>query len=179
MRLRTLLIIWSVAFLLGMAARMCRAQPPLHVRQGWYDRLTPRPGGPSCLVGPWFSLGAARDWLGSAQRAHPWACHITGPHPPSNCRDLGNGYGYLPAIPFPPPYAVPVGDALLLPIQGNPNLHGKFVRLFYGADGSCTVVVKGQATPPIAGAFTCYSDSKCPDWPWLKGADGPYDGVCN
>jgi hypothetical protein len=157
---------------------------PVHVRKGWYDRLTPKQGGPSCLVGPWFTLSAARDWLGSAHYAHSFACHNTGA--PADCAPIfGNGYAYPKNYPYknrgnarvPAQFQIPANDAELLPVKGNPRLYGQDIRLFYGADGSCTVVLKGQKPPAVPGGFTFYSDNQCPGAPYLYVGDRP-DRVC-
>lgn len=54
-------------------------------------------------VGPYGSLLGCRDMLGSATYAHPYACHVAGPHPPSNCKIIGNGFAYPAHWGFPVP----------------------------------------------------------------------------
>lgn len=94
--------------------------------QGWYWSIKP-PGfvGPPAEFGPYRSLAACRDTLGSAQNAHPFACHITGPNPPANCRILKKnnkailGFGYPTAYgPIPPGRVLPSLDCYEAPVAG-------------------------------------------------------------
>jgi hypothetical protein len=154
-----------------------QAPAPPHQRRAFYYNLTPRQGGQACLVGPWNTLSACRDNLGSAQRAHPFACHISGPAG-GNCRDLGNGYGYTKTMPNPPTWPVPDNDCTLQSLI-HTHERGQWVRFWYSDVGDCTVVIKGKPQPVLpAGAFTYYADSQCPGYPWIYIGDRP-DQVCN
>jgi hypothetical protein len=176
--------VWALLYGIGHASthrpvrhHHAKALAPPHVKKAFYYNLTPRQGGQACLVGPWNTLSACRDNLGSAQRAHPFACHISGPAG-GNCRDLGNGYGYTKTMPSPPTWPVPDNDCQLIPLI-HTHERGKWVRFWYSDVGDCTVVIKGKPQPVLpAGAFTYYADSQCPGYPWIYIGDRP-DQVCN
>lgn len=90
------------------------------VPQGWYWSIKAPNGTAPAVIGPYMKLVACRDMLGSAQRAHPFACHITGPNPPANCRDLPKlGFGYPTGYgPVPPNTMLPSSDCYQAPIAG-------------------------------------------------------------
>lgn len=149
-------------------------------RTAWYYHLTPQKGGPFCLVGPFMQRATAADNLGSALYSHPFACH-TNPSGP-NCRNIGNGYGYVAGTSYPPTYQVPDSGPVQLPFVAT-HLYNKWVRFWYGNDGSCTVVVKGTHPTLPPGQFTDYPkhDGTCPGWPWIWIGDnnnGQGDMVC-
>ena len=155
---------------------------PTHAKKGWYYNLTPREGGQACLVGPWNTQAACRDNLGSAQRSHPFACHLTGPVG-NNCRNLGNGYGYTKSMPNPPTWVTTDNDCELVSTIRT-HEHNHWVRFWFSDTGECTVIIKGRGpqTPSTLGSFTNYSNTPCPGWPWIYIGDsgGPGgDGVCN
>jgi hypothetical protein len=144
----------------------------------WYYHLTVKPRAKPCLVGPFRTRAAASDNLGSALYSHPISCHITGPigH---NCDNIGNGYGYLAGTPFPPTWQIPDSAPVQMPFV-HTGLYGKFVRFYFGDDGSCTVVPKGTNPPNIPGSFTNYP-GPCPYAPYTWIGDdyqGQGDLVC-
>lgn len=115
--MRTLAVL---LFVIGIPiSGFCQTASP----QGWYWSIkAPNGTGAPAALGPYRTLAMCRDMLGSAQRAHPFACHITGPNPPANCRDLPKlgfgyptGYGQVPPNPMLPSsdcYQAPVADGL-------------------------------------------------------------------
>ena len=168
------ILLTAFALLLYRAYGANAQMPTPHVRKAFYYHLTPKQGGQSALVGPWSSLAACRDNLGSALYSHPFACHNG--WSATNCVNLGSGYGYPKGMGLHPAWRVPDSDCALLPFVAT-GQYGKWVRFWYGDDGSATVVIKGQKPPTTPGQFTFYADAACPDWPWIKIADRP-DGVC-
>jgi hypothetical protein len=178
-----MLIIWTVvAHAQTRPPWDATLSPTHHVRYGWYNRITPKQGGPSCLVGPWFTRAAAADWQGSALYSHSFQCHLDG----VTCQNIGNGYAYPKGLPYPPPYQIPASGPELLPIAGNPHWHGATVQLYYGNDGSCTVFpikdlpkYKAMLGSGVGqGVIPYYANSLCPGWPGLYVGDRP-DAVCN
>lgn len=160
---------------------------PAPVQMGYYIQLQPQVNGPIGLVGPWCSLAAARDVLGSALYSHPFICHITGPHPPANCRITGNGFAYPAGTPYPPPHQIPSSDVVQLPLAGNPDQHG-WMGLYYANDGTVTVfpakdrpIYRAKVQAGL-GAFPLYVNKACPGWPNILvgyGGNGQGDGACN
>lgn len=171
--------------LLLLYAIGCSTQSPPIVQppppKAYYYHLTPKRGGTSAIVGPWRTLAACRDNLGSAFYSHPETCHRTGPHPPANCANIGSGYAYPKGAGLNPAWRIPDLDCTLMPVV-HTGQYGQWIRFWYSADGVPTVVIKGQKPPTGAGSFTYYADSQCPGWPWIyvgdSGAPGG-DGVCN
>lgn len=156
--------------------------PVPHVKQAWYIRITPNPpNGPSFLIGPWWDYAVAADLDGSMLYGHPFACHNTGPHPPSNCRIMGNGMAY-PAnwawvsngatVRVPPVHQIPSSGPILLPVAGNPSLRGWY-GLYYGNDGTGLAYPRSQRAVYAAkvkvgqGLFPRYSDMACPMAPYF------------
>jgi len=82
----------TVIILLAMLAMILFWRHEAHAQDApngmsYYIEIQPVANGPMAYIGPWKSLAAARDVDGSMLYSHPLACHITGPHPPSNCRN--------------------------------------------------------------------------------------------
>ena len=182
--------LWPALLLLSacgtVVATAPTSGPPLPSREGWYFTVTPPTGdGPAFNVGPWPTQGQCQDTLGSAIYHHPLACHITGPHPPVNCRILGNGFAYPEAWPFPPVqqivspqgcFSAPRDKAMDLP-AGN-------YFLFYGPGSSQAMregggrykaaQAKAHADPRYQIGY--YANAKCPGAPFFAvGADN----ACN
>ena len=155
---------------------------------GYYIEIQPVANGPTAYIGPWKSLAAARDVDGSMLYSHPFACHITGPHPPSNCRNTGNGIAYPAGQPYLPAHQIPSSDAVLLPTATTPGQAPGWYRLYYANDGTPTVFPRAQNRKYRAlvrshqGTFTEYKNVGCPGWPFFlvgKGGDGAGDGACD
>jgi hypothetical protein len=184
------LILWGVANASGRLAPFVSQhiavidlkviKPAPHKGKAFYYNLTPREGGQACLVGPWNTLAACRDNLGSALYSHPFQCHISGPAG-GNCRNLDSGYGYPQGAGLHPAWQIPDSDCQLIPII-HTHERGKWVRFYYSDTGECTVAIKGKPISVPAGSFTYYAGKQCPGWPWIYIGDtgGPGgDGVCN
>jgi hypothetical protein len=130
--------------------------------------VTAREGGQSGLMGPWNSLADCRDNLGSAERSHLFACHITGPVG-GNCRDLGNGFAYTKDMPFPPTWVTTDNDCQLIPII-HTHEHNQWVRLYFTDVGDVIVVIKGRPQPALPpGQFTNIQlhGGAGPGYPWI------------
>jgi hypothetical protein len=146
------------------------AQAPAspHVKKAYYYNVTAREGGQPGLMGPWNSLADCRDSLGSAERSHLFACHITGPVG-GNCRDLGNGFAYTKDMPFPPTWVTTDNDCQLIPII-HTHEHNQWVRLYFTDVGDVIVVIKGRPQPTLPpGQFTNIQlhGGAGPGYPWI------------
>lgn len=185
------LILWGVSHASGRIApfvnqhiavldlkviKHAKAPAVPHRGKAFYYNLTPREGGQACLVGPWNTLAACRDNLGSALYSHPFQCHISGPTGGA-CRNLDSGYGYPKGAGLHPAWQIPDSDCSLIPII-HTHERNHWVRFYYSDTGECTVAIKGKPISVPAGSFTYYADSQCPGWPWIFIGDRP-DQVCN
>ncbi|MBE3604119.1 hypothetical protein IMX07_10840 [bacterium] len=128
-------------------------------------------------VGPYGSLANCRDMLGSATYAHPFACHVDGPNPPSNCRIIGNGFAY-PAhwgFPVPADRMMVSYDCVKLPRAGaNARRWGWYflsganssdVELKMCVDGNYRKALKAARAKGSTAWIAHYSDWRCPGWP--------------
>jgi len=165
---------------------------------GWYFTVSPPAGdGPMFNVGPWPNtvLGHAQcnDTLGSALQSHPFACHQTGPNPPANCRNLGNGFAYPANYPYPP--TVPIVSnqgCVLLPRNKATDLPQGLYALVYTPNGSYAAkkgdgryeAAEKRAKSDPRWAVGYYANSKndpplwgvCPDAPFFEVGG---DDACN
>lgn len=151
-------------------------------QQGWYWSIKPPSGGgPVAAIGPYTDqtikgvsysgLAMCRDMLGSAQNAHPWACHITGPNPPANCKPLPQlGYGYPLGYVGTPDLVS--SDCYQAPIAG--GLAPGWYFPFFKADGSVEVKKCSDLKIAIAAhklnpknKIGHYANAKCPGAPCI------------
>jgi hypothetical protein len=158
------------------------------VKKAWYFPVVPPPGdGPVFYVGPYATLAGCRDMYGSAIYSHPWACHITGPNPPSNCRNIGNGFAYPKGYPYPVPPSEAIvgvyngGDcAKLTRSKDDPQPDWYF--LFYGPNASFVVKCRDYNADKKLSAYNPayqvghYQDMRCPGAPCFSIG---YDSACN
>lgn len=151
-------------------------------QQGWYWSIKPPGGvGPAAAIGPYTDqtikgvpysgLAMCRDMLGSAQNAHPWACHITGPNPPANCKPLAQlGYGY--PLDYAGGAALVSSDCYQAPIAG--GLVPGWYLPWFTVDGAVTVK-KCTALPALIKLHKAnpknrighYTNLKCPGAPCI------------
>jgi hypothetical protein len=167
--------VWALLYGLGHACthrpikhHHAKALAPPHVKKAYYYNVTAREGGQPGLMGPWNSLADCRDSLGSAERSHLFACHITGPVG-GNCRDLGNGFAYTKDMPFPPTWVTTDNDCQLIPII-HTHEHNQWVRLYFTDVGDVIVVIKGRPQPALPpGQFTNIQlhGGAGPGYPWI------------
>jgi hypothetical protein len=143
------------------------------VPTGWYFSVKPPNGGPALKVGPYSQL-ACGDMLGSALYAHPFACHFTGPNPPENCRNIGNGFAYPKGWPYPVPVGsdqqLPSSACFEAPLDGNPDYYGWYFFFYTRTGGSvqeCNELPKYRAlTLTVPGdEIPKYSNAQCPGAP--------------
>jgi hypothetical protein len=161
---------------------------PAPVKEAWYFPVVPPPGdGAVFYVGPYKTLGGCRDMYGSAIYSHPFACHFTGPHPPSNCRNIGNGFAYPKDYPYP----VPPNDAIVGLYEGcdcmkrartkdDPKTGWYF--LFYGPNGSIAAKCKDYKADAKLSAYNpayqvgYYENMRCPGAPCFSIG---FDSACD
>ncbi|MGA2409866.1 MAG: hypothetical protein ABSG46_05685 [Candidatus Binataceae bacterium] len=164
------------------------ATKPAKVKKGWYFPVTPPPGdGAQFYVGPYHSLYGCRDMFGSAIYHHPFACHVTGPNPPSNCRITGNGFAY----PYDYPFPVPAWEAIVGGDDGSDCVQRTITKgdlkwgwyfLFYGPTGSLAAACKYHKTDAKLAAYNpayqigYYYNKACPGAPCFSVG---FDTACN
>jgi hypothetical protein len=164
------------------------ANKTVAAKQAWYFPVVPPPGdGPVFYVGPYNSLAGCRDMYGSAIYSHPYACHITGPHPPSNCRNIGNGFAYPKDYPYPVPPTQAIvglyngGDCAKLDRSKDDPKSGWYF-LFYGPNDSFVAKCKEYKTDAKLSAYNpayqlgYYHDMSCPGAPCFSIG---FDSACN
>ncbi len=174
MRLEVGAFILTVAVALASCARATSPAAVLSpVPTGWYFSVKPPRGGPAIKVGPYTQL-ACGDMLGSALYAHPFECHFTGPYPPENCENIGNGFAYPKGWPYPVPVGsdeqLPSSACFEAPLHGNPGYYGWYFFFYTRTGGSvqeCTELSKYRrlATTVQGDEIPEYSDAQCPGAP--------------
>lgn len=167
-----------------ITAEIRRRRKIVHKRKLWYWTATPPASGAQPIyVGPYPNLWDCRDMLGSALYSHPFACHITGPNPPSNCRITGNGFAYPKDYPFPVPSDMMIASADCV-ASDDPALRLKagWYFLYYTVNGggvaSCKEYkeYKELATITPGMELGCYRNKLCPGAPCFSVG---FDTACN
>lgn len=166
------------------AARKRNPPEPRKRREYWYWTATPPANGASPIfIGPYGTLMGCRDMLGSALYSHPFACHLTGPHPPANCRITGNGFAYPKNYPYPVPsdMYIPSVDCIE---SDDPSLRLRrgWYFLYYTVNGGGVAVCReyrkyrelAEMTPGME--VGNYSEMHCPGAPCFSVG---MDTACN
>lgn len=157
-------------------------------KEGWYFPVVPPSGdGTIFYVGPYHTIAGCQDMYGSAIYYHPFACHLTGPHPPSNCRILGNGFAY----PRDYPYPVPSNDVIVGVADGGGCVKRTIAAddpkqgwyfLFYTHNSSTLVKCKDYKADSKLSAYNpseqvgYYHNKSCPGAPCFSVG---FDTACN
>lgn len=153
-------------------------------RKLWYWTATPPASGAQPIyIGPYPNLWDCRDMLGSALYAHPFACHLDGPNPPSNCRIIGNGFAYPKGYPYPVPsdMMIPSADCVE---SDDPSLKLKagWYFLYYTVSGggvaTCNEYKKYKEMAEITPGMELghYYNMQCPGAPCFSVG---FDTACN